>query len=161
MVELNTVLKRLAALRQYQTELERYRPLTFEKYIASSSNYWAVERGLQLAAQAMLDVGAHILAADFAVHPQEYRDVFVELGRVGVLPQEFAESIADLAGFRNILVHEYLRIDPQRVYDALQNNLSDLKIFGQCIVEYLRRSGAIEDEDYITEQGGYDHVPRR
>ncbi|MFP4661796.1 MAG: HepT-like ribonuclease domain-containing protein [Halanaerobiales bacterium] len=32
-----------------------------------------------------------------------------------------------MTGFRNILVHEYLEIDLDIVYEILQNNLDDLK----------------------------------
>ena len=45
-----------------------------------------------------------------------------------------------LAGFRNILVHDYLVVDPTKVYDALVHGRADLREFGYHIAEYLRRN---------------------
>ena len=48
--------------------------------------------------------------------PRDYYEAIVRLGELGVLPPEFAAHLAPLAGFRNILVHEYLEVDWLEVY---------------------------------------------
>jgi uncharacterized protein YutE (UPF0331/DUF86 family) len=63
---------------------------------------------------------------------------FLRLGELGVLPQDFAQHLAPLAGFRNILVHEYLAVDWQEVYRHLQQ-LDDLARFAELVRERLRR----------------------
>lgn len=50
---------------------------------------------------------------------------------------EFAQRLAPLAGFRNILVHDYLEVDPQIVHDILINGRADLREFGRQIALYL------------------------
>jgi len=65
------------------------------------------------------------------------------------LPPEFADHLAPIAGFRNILVHEYLAVDPAKLYDVLIHGRADLQEFGRRIAGYLRQSGALNDEtDY-------------
>lgn len=59
------------------------------------------------------------------------------LGKVGVLPREFAQSLAPIAGFRNILVHEYLEIDWNEVLRNLQR-LGDLYNFPQHVKTWLK-----------------------
>lgn len=44
-----------------------------------------------------------------------------------------------IAGFRDILIHEYLGIDLQRVWNVIEQNLSDLKAQIQLIVQELER----------------------
>ncbi len=39
------------------------------------------------------------------------------------------ESLSDLAGFRNILVHIYWKLDIDEIYNILQNDLEPLKDF--------------------------------
>ena len=58
------------------------------------------------------------------------------MGELGVLPPNFARSLAPNAGFRNILVHEYLSVDWDYVYDNLQN-LDDLERFGILVQHWL------------------------
>ena len=67
----------------------------------------------------------------------DYTDVIVRLGAAGILPKQFSEKIKPMAGFRNILVHEYTEIDLREVYRVLQENLSDFEIFGKYIEAYL------------------------
>jgi uncharacterized protein YutE (UPF0331/DUF86 family) len=145
MVKVDTVLARLEALNQYLSELEQFRPLSREAFMGDLRNYRTVERGFQLAIQATLDIASHVLAADFPQRPSGYREVIEALGEVGVLPQEFAARFAGVASFRNILIHEYLKVDLDIVYDRLQDNLDDFGLFGRYITEYLRRSGALGD----------------
>jgi uncharacterized protein YutE (UPF0331/DUF86 family) len=145
MVKIETVEARLAALNQYLGELEQFRPLTRDRFLADLRNYRTVERAFQLAAQAAIDVASHILAADFPQRAAGYREVIETLGDVGVLPQEFAREFAGVAGFRNVLIHEYLEVDLDIVYDLLQANLDDFRRFSHYVTDYLRRSGAFEE----------------
>ena len=42
-----------------------------------------------------------------------------------------------MAGFRNILVHEYLEIDRHRVYRALRDDLGDFEKFIKAVSKRL------------------------
>jgi uncharacterized protein YutE (UPF0331/DUF86 family) len=59
------------------------------------------------------------------------------LGRAGVLPSDFAEHLAPIAGFRNILVHDYLDIDWDEVYSNLQH-LDELDAYMEHIKKWMR-----------------------
>lgn len=143
MVKIEPVLARLEALNQYLSELEQFRSLTRAEFLGDLRNYRTVERDFQLAAQAAIDIASHILAADFPQRPEGYREVIELLGQVGVLPPDLAERFAGVASFRNILIHEYLAVDLDIVYDHLQDNLDDFQLFGRYVAEYLARSGAL------------------
>ena len=42
-----------------------------------------------------------------------------------------------MAGFRNILVHEYLEIDRRRVYQILKDDLDDFERFIRAVSKLL------------------------
>ncbi len=46
-----------------------------------------------------------------------------------------------MAGFRNILVHDYLRIDHARVYSILTQALTDLEEFARYVQTWLVGKG--------------------
>lgn len=98
---------------------------------------WAAERGLQVAAEAILDIGNHILTAHFGVSPQDYEDIIVPLGAHGVIDAELQGRLKGLGGFRNVLVHGYLRIDPARVEAALQRAPVDFRDFVRATRRWL------------------------
>lgn len=141
MVDVETVTALLTALGQYVDELEKYRSLSYAEFAATTQHYWAVEHGLQLAIQALLDVGNHILAAETAHPVEEYRDIIVALGEEGILPPAFAGRILGMAGFRNVLVHRYRQINLREVYDHLQNDLDDFRHFARYVTEWLIGKG--------------------
>ena len=74
----------------------------------------------------------------------DYKEAILSLGKHGVLPTEFAERISKMSGFRNILVHEYLTVDPLKVHAALQDGLEDLKAFIVYVTDFMRREGHLE-----------------
>ncbi|MBM4430746.1 MAG: DUF86 domain-containing protein, partial [Chloroflexi bacterium] len=69
------------------------------------------ERNLEVAAQCCLDICHRIISLEGARKPVDYYDAILRMGELGVLPPEFARQLAPLAGFRNLLVHEYLLLD--------------------------------------------------
>lgn len=98
----------------------------------------ALERNFQIAIEAALDIGEMIIAEEGLPRPEEYRGVFLELGRAGILSREFAEKIAPMAGFGNILVHQYDVVDPERLCDFLKDRLSDLEEFIKYVRAYMK-----------------------
>ncbi len=98
---------------------------------------WAVERGLQLAAEIVFDIGNHILSAHFAVTAQDYEDILTQLAAERVLDPALRERLRGLGGFRNILVHGYLALDTDRVADALARAPRDFSDFIGGIRDWL------------------------
>ena len=95
-----------------------------------------VERNLEIAAQCCIDICHRINSLEDARKPADYYEAILLMGELGVLPPDFARSLAPLAGFRNILVHEYLSVDWDYVYDHLRN-LDDLERFGNLVRNWL------------------------
>jgi uncharacterized protein YutE (UPF0331/DUF86 family) len=95
------------------------------------------ERNLEVAAQCVLDISHRLISLAGASRPRDYYESILRLGELGVLPPEFAEHLAPLAGFRNILVHEYLEVDWREVYRKLQQ-LDDLARFADGVRQWLR-----------------------
>jgi uncharacterized protein YutE (UPF0331/DUF86 family) len=98
---------------------------------------FAVERALQIAIQCLLDVGNHIISAspDWD-RPHDYAGIVDALALHHVLPAEFAERIRSMAGFRNVLVRAYLKVDVGRVVLAL-HSLDDFRCFASYISSYI------------------------
>jgi uncharacterized protein YutE (UPF0331/DUF86 family) len=96
-----------------------------------------VERNLEVAAQRCLDICHRIISIEKALKPGDYREAFLRMSELGVLPPKFARKLAPIAGFRNILVHEYLGLDWNEVYSNLQK-IDDLVKFAEYISEGLK-----------------------
>src|SRR4051794_26987778 len=122
----NAVVLRPEAVKQRLLKLEeaiaRLRDLAPEDRVTLRTNYrdaWAAERGLQIAAEALLDIGNHVLSAHYGESPRDYEDVLTRLAARQVIDDALRSHLKGLGGFRNLLVHGYLELDPDRVADYL------------------------------------------
>jgi uncharacterized protein YutE (UPF0331/DUF86 family) len=89
--------------------------------------YGNAERYLQLSIQAVLDISNHIVADMNWGLPASSTDLFDVLATHKVLSAPLSKKLTSMAGFRNVLVHEYLAIDRRRVYQALRDDLRDFE----------------------------------
>lgn len=129
------VRRHLIALRRAIEELERHTG----KPIAALEDWdelSAVERGLQLAAQNVLDIATHLVAGagrDVA----DYASAIDTLAELGILDREFAAKFRSVAGFRNILVHGYLEVDLEIVHQVLNTRLAEFSAFADTVARHL------------------------
>jgi uncharacterized protein YutE (UPF0331/DUF86 family) len=88
---------------------------------------------LQLALQATLDVGSHIVSARRLGEPQSNREIFALLVRDGWLASEELQTLQAMSGLRNILVHGYLAVDPLIIREIVEHRLGDLLAFTESV----------------------------
>ena len=109
--------------------------------VANSDERWAVERGLQLCTQCVLDIATHLVAAAGRDAP-DYASAIVALGELNIISRDFAGQLRPLAGLRNALVHGYLELDVDRLHSVLNLHLNDVRQFARAVDEFVARQEA-------------------
>jgi uncharacterized protein YutE (UPF0331/DUF86 family) len=117
--------------------LQQSSEVPFEELISNDVLLSAVERNLHVAIECILDIGNHIIAEKGFETPEDNEDIIRILGDEKVVPSDFAKRVKGIAGFRNILVHEYTDIDYGLLYNFLTYRLNDLREFALHISSYL------------------------
>lgn len=130
---------RLLELERFLRELRDLKKYSYEEVQESLEKEWGIERGLQLCIQLVIDAGNHILASIGESRVDKYSDILQRLGERKIISKELAKKLVPMAKMRNILVHQYLEIDPAIVYDVLQNHLDDFTEFTREILKYLEK----------------------
>lgn len=100
----------------------------------------ALERYLQLASEAAIDIGEIIISELKLPAPITNKEIFEILGKQKILPLKLANNFSNIAKFRNILVHDYLDIDLKKMYDYLQKDLSDFEKFIMAIAKFVKKN---------------------
>ncbi len=98
-----------------------------------------VEHTLQIAIQSALDVASHIASDQRLGEPETNRALFQLLARADVISTDLSERLAEMAGFRNVLVHGYDDVQVQIVEDVVRNHLGDLDEFVASVKRALDR----------------------
>lgn len=92
---------------------------------------------LQTAVEICLDMTNHIIADEEWRAPSSNRDAFQVLREHDILSEALLKHCQNMAGFRNILVHMYEKVDLEDVYNILKNHLGDFEAFGSSIKRFL------------------------
>lgn len=138
MVDRYVVQARIGKIREYVALLRKIRGLADERrFVSDPLVYGNAERYLQLAIQAVLDISNHIVADMNLNLPADSKELFVMLATHKVLPARLSKKLVPMAGFRNLLVHEYLEIDRRRVYQVLRKDLGDFERFIKAVSKLL------------------------
>ncbi len=76
----------------------------------------------------------HLIADRRLRVPASHAEAFEILREAGLIADPLAASLVQMAKFRNILVHDYARIDAERVVRILAADLGDLRGFKQAVL---------------------------
>ena len=133
MVDRDLVLRRLAILEGYLEQLGPYRDIDIEAYRQDWRTQRIVERTLHLAIETCMDVADHVVADRRLRVPETGAESFEILAEANLLPRELGASLASMVGFRNILVHDYTRLDPTIVMRVLRTDIDDLSRFRDAV----------------------------
>jgi uncharacterized protein YutE (UPF0331/DUF86 family) len=130
--------RRLQKLEEYLAVLERLRArYDRQAFLADPERYGAAERFLQLAVETVIDIGAHIVADERLGVIEEGRDIPRIFRERGFIDSDLEGRWVATIGFRNILVHDYLGVNRDIVFTALQERLGDFRALEQVFARFL------------------------
>lgn len=124
-------------LSDYVADLRELQAVDAKTYAENKLIRRTVERTLHLAVEACLDIGQHIIAREGFRRPEDNQDVFAVLHEQRIISPELLPHLAAMAKFRNLIVHDYARIDNDVILSILKQRLGDFDAFARAIVGYL------------------------
>lgn len=118
----------------------QFKPLSEKELVGNEVLNLAAEKSLQNAIQSCIDIANHIVAALGLERPEKsVADIFVSLAKEEIIPEDFVETMRKITGYRNVLVHDYLKVDRHKTYIIIQKRLPDLVKFAQYIEKFLEK----------------------
>lgn len=120
-------------------ELSRF---SFNEVVSDFVKQSALERILERTISRAIDVNNHLLselAGKDTSPPKDFKETFMRMAELGVYPVEFAGQISRSVGTRNVLVHEYDKVDYNKIYNSISDCLRDYHQYCEYILEYLAK----------------------
>jgi uncharacterized protein YutE (UPF0331/DUF86 family) len=137
MVDKSLVLRKLSDLSDLYGQLLEYRVITPRRYATDWKSQRIVERTLQMMVEICLDVANHIIADKGYRRPVGYADHFTILRENGILGARLTARMMKMAKFRNLIVHNYDKIDAEIIVGILKKNLPDFEAFKTAVLSVL------------------------
>jgi uncharacterized protein YutE (UPF0331/DUF86 family) len=131
------VASQLAELATITTELAKRRGVSAEELARDLSARWVVERGILAGAGVVLDVADHLLSAHFGVYVETYEESLRELGRRSIVSPALDARLHGLGQVRNVLAHEYVKVDLTLLVQHLERALEVFPAFASEVAAWL------------------------
>lgn len=136
MVDPESVFRRLREMDRRLSRLKAIEEMGRDHFLATKELQAEAERHLQIAIQSAIDIALHVVAEDSPQTPEDYASAFSSLSELDVIGRELADELRLAVGLRNIIVHAYLDVDPERVWEHL-GRLELLESFASDIEKYM------------------------
>jgi uncharacterized protein YutE (UPF0331/DUF86 family) len=131
------MLERLKLLEENITELLEFRKKTVLQDIQNDkSKEWALRYGFIEAIQIVIDIACHLVSKYNLGNPSTYAECIELLEKYAYIDKNLTAKLLGMVGLRNILIHEYLIIDKNKLYDLLKN-IDDIRDFSQKIQDVI------------------------
>jgi len=92
---------------------------------------------LQMAVQNCIDIAAHIISEEGFGVPGSTNEMFYLLEENGYLDRNLTEKMVKAVGLRNLIVHEYSKIELEQIFEIAQNDIKDLNEYLVAILNKL------------------------
>jgi uncharacterized protein YutE (UPF0331/DUF86 family) len=138
MIKSEPIKERLKLIDETIPILKDLKATPLDKFKDDKKLQMLAERCLELSIQSLLDIAHYIIAQNNWDRSSENKEAILTLGIKGIIPKDFSKRIESMAGLRNLLAHEYLKIDPLKIYKHIQH-LEDFREFSRYILEYIKK----------------------
>ncbi len=129
MTNISVIENKISSIRKYLKTASGYKRYSLKEIERDETIKGAVERYLYLLAQAVIDLAEAAISFRGYRKPATMAESFSILAEEEIIASELAEKMIRLTGFRNVLAHDYEKLDYGIVYDVLQNRLADIEEF--------------------------------
>ncbi len=133
-MELTEKLKHLEENIQVLREIKA--SVTLEELKVNKRYEWEVRYGLLESIQVVIDIACKLVSQYNLGNPKTYRACVELLQQHKYLDEPLAQKVIGMVGLRNLLVHEYVKIDEEKLYDFL-GYLDDFLAFGLQMKEHI------------------------
>lgn len=137
MVDKLLIGRKLAHLDIYLKQIKEFANISISKYKNDWKTQRIVERTLQILIEECIDIANHIISDEGMRLPTGFADSFQVLLENKILNRKLFETMEKMAKFRNVVIHQYEKIDPAIVGSILQKNLVDFEKYKKAIIKYL------------------------
>jgi uncharacterized protein YutE (UPF0331/DUF86 family) len=144
MVDLDLVRRKLARLNMYLDKLAPLVKHTLNEYLSDFYLKSSTERLIQLIVECASDINNHVVVESGQRPPEDYTSSFIRAAEAGLIKRDLADRIKGSGGMRNIIVHEYMDIDDEKVFKTLPIALADYKEYIRQVDQYLDKLTSTE-----------------
>lgn len=126
MVDSDLILAKAGSVKRHLSRVIEKRNTALQTFLEDIDRQESILFNLQMAVQNCIDIAAHIIGEEGFGVPGSTSEMFYLLEENGYLDRNITEKMIKAVGLRNLIVHEYSKIDLAKVFEIAQNDIEDL-----------------------------------
>jgi uncharacterized protein YutE (UPF0331/DUF86 family) len=131
------ILARAGSVRSHLKRVFEKRNVDLDGFLKDIDRQESILFNIQMAVQNCIDIAAHIISENGLGVPGSTTEMFYLLEKHGYLNHDLTRRMVKAVGFRNLIVHEYGKIELEQVYEIAQNDINDLNEYLKAIIKKL------------------------
>jgi uncharacterized protein YutE (UPF0331/DUF86 family) len=137
MIDKNLIMAKAGKVDAHLRRIKAKRSAKLQEFLDDLDIQESILFNLQMAVQNCIDIAAHVISDDELGVAGSTNEMFYILQENGYLTPALTEKMVAAVGFRNLVIHEYGKIDLSKVYHVAQDDIDDLEeylkaIFRKC-----------------------------
>ncbi len=143
MIREDFIKRKISLIEDELEHLSVFSKYTFEEVAKDFVKQAAVERFLERIINRAIDINQYLiaeLAGKNISPPKDYTETFLALSQLDIYTKEFAEQISKSVGTRNVLVHEYDKVNNSKIYGSISNCLKDYRQYCGYILKFIDKN---------------------
>lgn len=127
------IMIKIERIMEYKKILDALKVDCEEKFLKDPVYRGAVLHYLYLIADSCISLAEMIIRAKGLRTPQSYHEAIDILGENKIIPPDFAYEFANIASFRNLIAHDYEKIDYLKICNEVLEKIDDISRYTDYI----------------------------
>jgi uncharacterized protein YutE (UPF0331/DUF86 family) len=136
-VDKDLILAKAGSVKSHLNRVIEKRNVDLDSFIKDIDRQESILFNIQTAVQNCIDIAAHIISEESFGVPGSTTEMLYILEKNGYLDNDLTQKMVKAVGFRNLIVHEYGKIELEQVYEIAQNDINDLNEYLKAIIKKL------------------------
>ena len=136
-VNRDLIMTKSAAVRKHISRIKDASDISLDQFLGDEDRQDIVMFNLQLTILNCIYIAAHIVSKADSGVPGVASELFYILEEKNYIDQVLANHMAKSVGLRNLIVHEYSRLDLEMIYDISHNSLTHLETFLKIVLNTI------------------------
>lgn len=106
-------------------------------FLDDEKSFKSTVKTIETITQFIIDIASHIIARKQWGVPDSYKHAIITLEKNKVLENSLSSNLQDLVAMRNIMVHRYLDVDYEIIWESVNKVISDAQTFVSAIKKFI------------------------
>ena len=142
MVDRDIILAKASSVKRHLSRIIEKRNTDLQTFLQDIDRQEIILFNLQMAIQNCIDIAAHIISEEGFGVPGSTSEMFYLLEENGYIDSALTEKMVKAVGFRNLIVHEYGKIELKQVFEVAQEDIKDLN---EYLISIFKKLGLAEN----------------